>query len=605
MPQDVMEEYSRDPDKEELAYLEEDEIRSRYSKEELLKLRDKFRRYKNLLVRGGYFILADEASKILRKIESALVPRVSARLEKEVVEVEVGSRAEATLYLTNAEKERVIVEVLVEAGEGATPGWTSKKVEVPPGKTILVKIPLKVEGSCALNLTVYPSGFKDSAEKLSMEVVAVHPKPDIRLDVKYGREVTTERLKVAVEVANRGRGAAKNVKVKLGRLEVELADTLKPGESVAVDLDLNVPRQPGPAKLGVPVVTYEDLDGREWVVEGKPIEVEVKPRAPPQPPQPPKTAESLDEALLAIIGGAVQNLILGYSAGKISAHIFRPKRKVVKPVVVSGLNYIEGKDKALAILEHPMAVTREDRGDYILFRRATVDEMLAAVSASAAKTLQIYFAEKLRSALARWEPPVPDSGQVKMRVERVDVRAKIKSMCKELGLEVDEGKLSKLPENPAMTWEWRRGMLRRKEYEVRAYLLSRLEELYFYNYDNKPMSLGDLEPLIPEEEPDHHLVIIAASPTGWDARAREFAQSHDRPRVHLILVDLKTLETYYNPTKTVLANLAAKITEGERTLIVPPEAEGELEKLDALLAKGRISVKTYLETAKKLGAKVL
>jgi hypothetical protein len=137
--------------------------------------------------------------------------------------------------------------------------------------------------------------------------------------------------------------------------------------------------------------------------------------------------------------------------------------------------------------------------------------------------------------------------------------------------------------------------------EVHVKTYANIEKLYFDEVDHAQMSLshpevGNLIKKLSQRK--HPVIVFLCSPTGWDEETKRFAREASDPKTHVVFVDLKTLETYFNQSKSVLRELCSLLPRVEATY--PTEASEQLEKLDNLLLNGTLTLDRYLEEVKKL-----
>lgn len=294
----------------------------------------------------------------------------------------------------------------------------------------------------------------------------------------------------------------------------------------------------------------------------------------PQPPQQPPSQVNWGEVLSVASKHALVSLV-GMAVG-----MAVPETKTYpKRVLVEGLPYVEGKDVTY-ILEDPSAVVADDRGDYVLVRRARVVELVSQSTRKLAKVLIDDFRTRAREGLARW------GKRVKIKERNVDEEtlAKVAEKAKKKAEELAEA----LPRLFLLEVSYGGGLFRRSRLKLYIGVFCRVDRLFFHGVDHEPARLGEALAALGLEEVEEGAVVVLGSPTGWDEESKRRALGGGR----LMLIDLKTGVAYY-PAE--LADLAEALGFGVAPVV--PYGE-EVARLDELLLEGRISQEVYLQQLK-------
>jgi uncharacterized repeat protein (TIGR01451 family) len=453
----------------------------------------------------------------------------------------------------------------------------------------------------------------------SLNVEARSPRPTLKIvkNVDKTRAREGEEIEVTLTVKNEGEGLARNVYLKddVSRLRVvggitEWRGELAPGSSQSISYRVTAEH---PLVLKPAVVSFTDESGRQGSLQSNTVSIDVQAveKHPEMKPieiiKEEKRAEALPrigvDEIISEIGKLGISALIGYSIGSISPK----KRKIAKKVVVEeGIRWIawkQGDQEATLIFEHPIAVAREEHEGFVRLRKATPVEVFHGVDGLTARGLQEQFIHMMRGILNNWRP----EGATEVSMEEYqDTGAyeRIRSILKEYGEEVDEKKLNMLPRNPTLicTYRAKRGFLR-KETLMKVYVktYADIEKLYFDEVDHTQMSLShpEVSSLIKSlSQLEHPVVIFICSPTGWNEETKRFAREASDPKTHLVFMDLKTLDAYFNDRKNILKELYGLMPKVEATY--PEEAGEELEKLDNLLLNETLTLDRYIEEVKKL-----
>jgi len=457
-------------------------------------------------------------------------------------------------------------------------------------------------------------GMEERITTNSLNVEARAPKPILKIvkNVDKTRVREGEEIEVMLTVKNEGEGLARNVYLKddVSGLRVmggitEWRGELAPGSSQSISYRVIAER---PLALKPAVISFTDESGRQSSLQSNIVSIDVQAVGkPPEVLKEERKAESpprigVDEIINEICKLGISALI-GYSIGSISPK----KRKIAKKVIVEeGLRWStwkQGDQEVTLIFEHPIAVAREEHEGFVRFRKATPVEVFHGVDTLTARGLQEQFIHMMRGVLNNWRP----EGATDVSMEEyqdIEAYERIKRILKEYEEEIDEKKLNTLPRNPMLicTYYARQGFLRKKmlmKVYVKAY--ADIEKLYFNEVDHTQMNLShpEVSSLIKSlSQSEHPIIIFICSPTGWDEETKRFAREASDPKTHLVFVDLKTLEVYFNDKKNILKELYGLMPKVEVTY--PEEAGEELEKLDNLLLNGTLNLDRYIEEVKKL-----
>jgi len=280
--------------------------------------------------------------------------------------------------------------------------------------------------------------------------------------------------------------------------------------------------------------------------------------------------------------------------GKMLGERMPEKREFPKPVIVQDLPF-HVRDDVTVVLEDPAAVVEEDRGSYVLVRRARPAELEHVVTAETARALVGNFKLAAEAALRSWRP-FPEAEV--SRKERRASEGELKELAKKRKVKVEELE-EELPSNFYIEYTFSTGGIRRKALlKVYAGSYSRLSTLCERGRDDEPADVGgavkELE--LPKPE-DHPTIYLLASPTGWDPSSRKLAEGSSNPLY--ILVNLKTGELYYNKREPLASGLAEEL---RRALghAGPPLYSEEVLNLDRRLLKEEISEEFYERAREEL-----
>jgi hypothetical protein len=413
--------------------------------------------------------------------------------------------------------------------------------------------------------------------------------------------VVRNRAVVEAEVEVRARGAGidkrETLRVAPNRSEEVKFRAKKDGE-VEVEWNATWPgarqRAEGSKKVGVAV---KQPDKPPQQPAAPPRQEERRVEAPPQPRQAPEAAgesppqprpapqpvpQSPQQPPGQLDWGEVLSVASRHAlvslVGVLVGMAVPETRSYPKRVLVEGLPHVEGRDVTY-VLEDPSAVVVDDRGDYVLVRRARVVELVSQTTKKLAKVLIDDFRSRAREGLSRWS----EGGRVRERDAGEEALEKIAKVAKRRAEEVAEA----LPRLFLVEASYGGGLFRRPQLRVYVGAFCRLDRLFFHGVDHEPARLGEALAALGLEEVEDAVVVLG-SPTGWDEESKRRARGGGR----LVLIDLKTGVAYCPPE---LADLAAALGFGAVPLV--PYGE-EVAKLDELLLEGKISQEVYLQEIK-------
>jgi uncharacterized protein (DUF58 family) len=483
-----------------------------------------------------------------------------------------------------------------------------REAEVPPleGRVFDIRVRPRGAGSKKLSVKVGVEGSYPAAvaKELSLEVRPFKPALEAEvLPVAQGVE-EGEVIELKVKLRNRG---TVPLKVEVTHPYDGSTETfaLEPGEELTASLRV---KAPGSGSVKLPPLKYTDPRGNLHSVNLGEVQLKVKPREKPEkreeraeertrveekrgapPPPPPQPTVDLEGLLSQAAAHAIAALV-----GKMLGERMPEKREFPKPVIVQDLPFYV-RDDVTVVLEDPAAVVEEDRGSYVLVRRARPAELEHVVTAETARALVGNFKLAAESALRSWKP-FPEAEV--SRKERRASEGELKELAKRRRVKVEELE-EELPTNFYIEYTFSTGGIRRRALlKVYAGSYSRLSTLCERGRDDKPADVGgavkELELPKPEDCPTIYLL---ASPTGWDPSSRKLAEGSSNPLY--ILVNLKTGELYYNKREPLASGLAEEL---RRALghAGPPLYSEEVLNLDRRLLKGEISEEFYERVREEL-----
>jgi len=580
-----------------------------------------------------------ELLALLREVEAKL--KKVAQLLEAKPEVEVGySSGEVVVYpgdeatlqvlVKNPYWRRATVDVRVEAGGGVEfdRGKVYEgRVELAPGEEKSLTLKVKglspgVTGLKSVSVKAVFEGGKEFSKSFEGVKIIVKKLPELKVERKVERGavdgVDGYRVMVAVQnksddyVELRTRESLPQDLLLQPGVEVGWQGRLGPGEKATYEYFLKAP----PEELELPPVVVEVLLGTSikpyqfdsTIVKLKPLKPagEGKPTLAERGKVEGKEEEVAEERtsqlefspenLMSELAKAGVSAFLGYVIG--SGFVPEIKRMPKQVFIHQDLRWSTrkiGDEEVTVIFEDPETVVVEDRGDFIQIRPATVSEIVASTTAKLAWILEREFINWVIGSSKNLE----EMGRVK--VEEPKPLFNLGDFKKELektGVPVDEQRLKELPSNLYTVVTVGGGVLRKANVKVYAFSLARVSELYRNLVDHKPLSLSEALEMIKEVkvEDAEENVIILASPTGWDPQSASEAKRDPNPHRHIVLVDLKTGELFFNASKPFLKMLIDTIFTGFSLTTVPVESE-EVDKYASLLLRGVIDEKSFLEGA--------
>ncbi|MCC6050563.1 MAG: hypothetical protein LM580_07640 [Thermofilum sp.] len=484
-----------------------------------------------------------------------------------------------------------------------------REAEVPPleGRVFDIRVRPRGAGSKKLSVKVGVEGSYPAAvaKELSLEVRPF--KPALEAEVLPAAQGVEEGEVIELKVRLRNRGTVP-LKVEATHPYDGSTETfaLEPGEELTASLRV---KAPGSGSVKLPPLKYTDPRGNLHSVNLGEVQLKVKPREKPEkreeraeerarveekrgapPPPPPQPTVDLEGLLSQAAAHAIAALV-----GKMLGERMPEKREFPKPVIVQDLPF-HVRDDVTVVLEDPAAVVEEDRGSYVLVRRARPAELEHVVTAETARALVGNFKLAAESALRSWRP-FPEAEV--SRKERRASEGELKELAKRRRVRVEKLE-EELPINFYIEYTFSTGGIRRKALlKVYAGSYSRLSTLCERGRDDEPADVGgavkELE--LPKPAGEHPTIYLLASPTGWDPSSRKLADGSSNPLY--ILVNLKTGELYYNKREPLASGLAEEL---RRALghAGPPLYSEEVLNLDKRLLKGEISEEFYERAREEL-----
>lgn len=562
--------------------------------------------------------------KISGAIELWKEIKVDAKLEVNKKVVEIERTFNVNLILRNKNPFDVSVNLQGSWPDGLKQigGLYPKSLKLKPKASQIVSFPLKglKEGVFIVGpftLVCKADGMEESISTGSVEVEIRSLKPVLKILKKVDRTSVGEgeEMNVELTVKNEGEKVAKDVILKddVSGLIVEgiteWRGELLPGSSQTISYKIRA--NAGHKVLNSATATFRDESGRQYSVQSNIVNINARPRPVEElvkireeRKEEGKEKPSTEKiGIKEIIEGAIL-LVAGYATAN-------PKvRKIAKKVIIDeSLRYKTSEQKGqevTLIFEHPIAVMREDYGEFVRLRRATPVEIFHGIDGLTARRLQELFIHMMRGILNNWRPEGTTGVDVK---EYLDTEAydRIRNTLKGYGEKLDEEKLKELPRNPTLVYTYyaKRGFLRRETLmEVYVKTYADVEKLYFDEVDHAPMNLShaDVSNFIRSiSQLKYPVTVLFCSPTGWDEETKGFAREVSDPQTHLVFIDLKTLDSFFNDKKGVLKELCSLMPKIEE--IYPEEMGKGIEKLDNLLLSDMLPLDKYIEEIKRLQSK--
>ncbi|RLE97410.1 MAG: hypothetical protein DRJ63_09170 [Thermoprotei archaeon] len=568
-------------------------------------------------------ILSIINSRIIRLKEAlegvpTVPPRIDIRAEVDKEEVYENEVVKISYIITNPYVYGAKVRVTCRGRDVEFLGANSFTLYLNPGESrrgevlVLVKEsgeyfigPITVEA-------VFADGRKLVKNSRVFRIVVKPYKPSLEVKrfISSKEIVEGEAVEVSVTITNTGTVPLKvSVAEPVEHLRVsgeyKWRGQLKPGESKTLRYKIHLPK--GTHSLPSTRVVYRDPRGREWekVVPGEVIKVKELP-----PPPPEEVEEVSAESLVEVFFKSAFSAGIGYLIGKyIIGRKFPEVRKYPKPVFIKSnipwRKVKSGGEEVTVLFEDPIATVQEDHGSYVIIRPASLEEIISATDVDLARTLQLEFSERAERIFRYWRPRIGEKVGLDIRehdLSREEIEL-IERECKEKREPLDENKLRRLPRNMLLEFKYSSGgLFRKREFIVYVLVYSRLRKLYYNSVDHKPLAKAEaLRAIEGKIREDKEHVLILASPTGWDQKSIEEVETYGVPGVHIILVNLKTNEVYYDKRDPVAQEIVSLITRGEIPLPpLPEEAKEDFDKLTEMLVKGEIGEKEYLDRVLRL-----
>ena len=542
-----------------------------------------------------------EAKDLEKKLEERLL-RAKSLLEPKQLdfyadcpgEVFADEELKVHLRITNPNVEKVGVNVEV-GGDFDLAKTFQGSLVVPPLSSKSLEVLLRPRGKGRRKLVVR---VKDqvSARQEEYYIEVIEYRAELEASLEMPKEVILgERFQMAYKLRNKG----------TVDLEAEVANPFNPDEKKTLRLspggeaveEFTGKLETAVNRFQVPVIVYRDLlRGKEFEIPLKPIEIEVEKRRVEETREGKEREEGEQElpATLEDILSQVSKHFLAGFAGYIMGGLFKEKVEYPKPVYVEGVPSAT-KEDVTVIFSDKTSVVEEDLGDYILIRKASLEEVIHTVTSGGAKNLLGDFRMRVQSKLEGWKPPfAPDFRLEKRYVLSPD--DSLRELAKELrvGLEKLEG----LPGNFCLEYDYKEhGLLGKSILKVYVGGYARLKKLYLEKRDSKALTIEEaLQDLgLGDLRAKEVVVLILASPTGWSPASIETAKSISGKMLYL-LVDLKTGEMYYNRDERLLVDLASELASRP----APLPLTDNVIRLDRELLDGKIPEEFYRKKIEEL-----
>lgn len=366
---------------------------------------------------------------------------------------------------------------------------------------------------------------------------------------------------------------------------------LRPGEETSREY---VGKLENEAKyFQAPTLAYRDIiRGNKFEAQFKPVEIKVSRRREEKVEEEErreeprreevKKAATLEDALEQIS----RHLLFGL-AGYVVGRFFKEKVEYPKPVYVEDVPHAT-KDDVTVVFSDRTSVVEEDLGDYILIRKASLEEVIRTVTVGGAKSLLGDFRVRIQGKLENWRPPFAPDSRVEWR-QILSPEDSLKELAKELHTDVK--KLEGLPGNFCLEYDYKEpGLLGKSLLKIYAGGSARLKRLHSEGRDSKALTLDEaLESLgLKDLKAKERVVLILASPTGWSPASIETAKGVSG-RTLYVLVDLKTGEIFYNRNENLLVDLVSELYVRR----APLPASEDVYRLDRELLDGKIPEEFY------------
>ena len=565
-------------------------------------------------------------------------PEIEVSYSYREVQVYPGEEVNLTLYLKNKYRNPAQVALTIEAGSG---------VEFESGKVYKERLKLLPEEEREIRLRVKglspgETGFKktrveaffENGEKFSKTFqgiqIIVKKFPEIEVERKVSRVLLkeVEAYKVTVKVKNKDSETIKltirerppsdlflGVESSGGSAPdnmstAEWSVELSKGEVAEFTYFLRIPDQ----EVELPPTEVEMLLGnyvkklvfkststrlkpakKQKHLERTKTEADKEKAEKPASSERSVTSFSVDN-LLADIAKTGISAFLGYMVG---SKLVPETKKMPKPVYIQDdlrwTTKIVENEEITIIFENPESIVVEDRGDYIQIRRATVPEIVATTTPRLAWILEREFINWIKGASKH----LYELGSVKVSEPKplVDFVEIVEKESKKSGVSTDKEKLKTIPSNLYTIITIGGGLLKKPRVKIYVFVLSRLDRLYRSGVDHQPLSLSEAMEMSREAKINYgeDTVFVFASPSGWDPQSISEAKRDPDPHRHIVLVDLKTGEVFYNDSKSFLRKIVDRMFYGYSPALIPVDSD-EVDKYASLLLDGIIDEKMFLES---------
>jgi hypothetical protein len=500
------------------------------------------------------------------------------------------------------------VSISVEGGFQPI-GELPSSLDLEPLARESIQFSAKPLGTGVRKLVVKAYDGGRQSRELSVDVKPF--KVELEASVEPPAEVT-EGEEILMKVRMRNKGSVPltiSMRNPFAGEEVKEVE-LEPGSSEHVEFKGML--SAGEKTIRIPPLEYRDPRGQTHKVMLEELKVSVKPRVVPsekpeerfeKPVEQPMAKEEKKEAVIDLeeaISTAAKHAIVAIIGGLIGSR-FPERKEYPKPVYVEDLPY-ETREDVTVILEDPAAVFEEDRGDYILIRRAKPAEVRHLSTPEAARRLSGGFKLAIDALMNSWKPDPEASLSRKEKNVSSEYIEKLAKKERERGRPVTAEELERrLPENFYVEYTFHKGTFRKTILKVYAGACSRLEELYVRDRDAKPLSIKEaLETLgLEHVGGEYQTVFILASPTGWESSSIELVKNLSG-NVLYMLVDLKSGEAYYNEKEVVVSELANALKYSREFL----SYDEKVVHLDKLLLEGKITEEHYKNELEKIFTEV-
>jgi len=548
-----------------------------------------------------------EAEELEKKLEERLA-KAKALLEPKPLELYVDCpsevytdeqlRVSVTLKNPNIDNTNVSIEVV---GEFELMQPIQNNIMVPFLSTKSLEILMRPKGKGKKKLTVK---VKDQAsarqEELTIDVKEY--RVELEASLEMPKEIVLgEDFTITYKLKNKG----------LIELEVDVVNpfdpsdkttlVLKPGEETSREYVGKLEEET--RIFQAPSLVYRDLiRGNKFEAQFKPVEIKIKKKEEriekEEKKEEPRREEKKELLSLEDVLDQVSKHFLTGLAGYVLGSFFKERVEYPKPVYVEGVPHAS-KDDVTVIFSDRTSVVEEDLGDYILIRKASLEEVIRTVTTAGAKSLLGDFRVRIQSKLENWRPPFAPDSRVEMH-QVLSPEDSLKELAKEL--KTDMKKLGGLPGNFCLEYEYKDpGLLGKTLLKIYAGGVARLKKLYLEGRDSTALTLEEvLKSLgLKDIKPKEKVIFILASPTGWSPASIETARSVSG-RILYVLVDLKTGEIFYNHSENILVDLVSDLSV-PRTPLPPSE---EVYRLDRELLDGKIPEEFYRKKLEELQKKI-